>query len=109
MLISPIHCIQNEIKTAVYCKRKLLVRAFDILKVEINGRETVTPNRWTQLMGVIMPTKSAAQIDLLMQVLDINGDTFICKNMRTWLYVVHVHCSSSGTYIPRMLSVVHVH
>ncbi|XP_070181099.1 two pore calcium channel protein 1-like [Littorina saxatilis] len=71
--------LKNEIKTAVYCKRKLLVRAFDILKVEINGRETVTPNRWTQLMGVIMPTKSAAQIDLLMQVLDINGDTFIYK------------------------------
>lgn len=72
-------CLQNEIKTAVYCKRQLLARAFDIMKVECNGKAAVTPNRWVQLMAVILPTKSAAQIELLMKVMDINGDNYICE------------------------------
>ena len=74
-------CLQNEIKTAVYCKRQLLARAFDIMKVECNGKVAVTPNRWVQLMAVILPTKSAAQIELLMKVMDINGDNYICESM----------------------------
>ena len=63
----------------MYCKRQLLARAFDIVKVDCNGKAAVTPNRWVQLMAVILPTKSAAQIELLMKVMDINGDSYICE------------------------------
>jgi two pore calcium channel protein 3 len=69
---------QNEIKTAVYSKRKKLARAFDILKVKLNGKDCVTLNRWVQLMRIVVPSKSGAQLDLMMKVLDVTGDGVIC-------------------------------
>lgn len=75
----PTFLVQNEIRTAVYSKRQKLSRAFDIIKVNVNGRAAVTANRWQQLMQVVKPSKSNAHIELLGKVLDTNGDDCICK------------------------------
>ncbi|XP_076441597.1 uncharacterized protein LOC143280798 [Babylonia areolata] len=97
--------LKNEIKTAVYSKRQKLAQAFNILKVDRNGRGTVTRNRWVQLMEVVVPSKSAAQVDLLMQVLDINGDTFIYKeefmNLADLLHVELSEVKDRQTFLER--------
>ena len=71
--------IQNEIKAAVYSKRQKLARAFDIMKVDAEGKEAVNLNRWVQVMKIVIPQKSDAVLDLLMKVLDRNADGHICE------------------------------
>ena len=64
-------------------KRQLLSQAFDIVKVFHEGRYVVTKERWHSLMSNVMPSKSAIQIDILLYVLDENGDQMIGKHSLT--------------------------
>lgn len=66
--------IQNEVKATVYLKRKLLARAFEHIKVWKSGSYVMTRERWHQLMRLAAPKRSPPQIDLLLHVLDNNGD-----------------------------------
>ncbi|XP_022331282.2 uncharacterized protein LOC111129290 [Crassostrea virginica] len=71
--------LKNEIRAAVYGKRKKLAQAFDILKVQKGGRLVVTYTVWCELMKRVIPNRSRSHIDLLIRVLDIDGSKLIRK------------------------------
>lgn len=71
--------LKNEIKAAVYGKRRKLAQAFDILKVPHGGRQVVTYTVWCELMKRVIPNRSRSHIDLLIRVLDIDGSNMIRK------------------------------
>ncbi|XP_061168551.1 two pore calcium channel protein 1-like [Saccostrea echinata] len=71
--------LKNEIKAAVYGKRKKLGQAFDILKVQNGDRLVVTYTVWCELMKRVIPNRSRSHIDLLIRVLDIDGSNMIRK------------------------------
>ncbi|CAH1791470.1 unnamed protein product [Owenia fusiformis] len=71
--------LKGEVKLSVFLKRRLLRRAFDILKIWKNGQFVIPKDRWDDLMRIICPNRSQAQLDLLLMVLDTNGDTDIEK------------------------------
>ena len=56
--------------------------AFDILKVWKNERWGINHERWNRLIKAVIPNRSEAQISLLWQVLDDDGDNFIGKCYR---------------------------
>lgn len=64
-------------KISVYNKRRKLAQAFHILKVWQNGRFVVPEDRWLELMKLVVPGKSDTCVDLLLKVLDTNGDLTI--------------------------------
>ena len=65
--------IQNEVKSNVYMKRRLLAQAFEVLKERHMGQYLVTKGRWCQLMNVVDHKRSQLQLDLLLCVLDDQG------------------------------------
>ncbi|KAL8589847.1 hypothetical protein ACOMHN_020850 [Nucella lapillus] len=99
--------LKNEIKTAVYSKRRKMAEAFDLIKVYHDGKAMVTRNRWFQLMAVVTPSKSTAQADLLMQILDINGDRFIYKpefmNLADLLHVELTEVNDRQTFLEKRM------
>ncbi|KAK3094057.1 hypothetical protein FSP39_023541 [Pinctada imbricata] len=72
--------LKNEVKAAVYMKRKKLSQAFDILKSEKDGRFVITFPVWCALMKKVIPSRSRSHIDLLVRVLDIDGDNAVRKS-----------------------------
>ncbi|XP_012942639.1 two pore calcium channel protein 1 [Aplysia californica] len=71
--------LKNEIRAAVFTKRKQLAKAFDILKVSRHDEHVITHSRWKQLMGLLLPNKSAAHTDLLMKILDTGNKNVLDK------------------------------
>ncbi|CAG5119818.1 unnamed protein product [Candidula unifasciata] len=71
--------LKNEVKEAVFLKRKKLARAFDLLKVHRGKEEIITHSCWKKLMGIILPDRSAAYTDLLMKILDRNNKNVLDK------------------------------
>ncbi len=81
--------LQNEVRANVYLKRKLLSQTFDIIKVFSEGCFVVPKERWHAVMSRVMPDKSTTQIDILLYVLDENGDNKIgmCLNKNYfWIF-----------------------
>nr|KAG5691635.1 hypothetical protein BaRGS_023806 [Batillaria attramentaria] len=103
--------LKNEVKAAVYSKRQKLIKAFGIVKVDMNGKEAVTPNRWKQLMSVVLPTKSAEQIDLLNKVLDTNGDSYIYRaeflNLSDLLHVELTEVKDRQTLLEKLMPTIY--
>ncbi|KAK7476229.1 hypothetical protein BaRGS_00032505 [Batillaria attramentaria] len=103
--------LKNEVKSAVYSKRQKLIKAFGIVKVDMNGKEAVTPNRWKQLMSVVLPTKSAEQIDLLNKVLDTNGDSYIYRaeflNLSDLLHVELTEVKDRQTLLEKLMPTIY--
>ena len=64
-------------KGLVYLKRKILGKAFDVLKVWKTGRYVVTRDHWMALMKIVDPKKSSVRLNLLFHVLDDNTDNLI--------------------------------
>ncbi|XP_021370570.1 two pore calcium channel protein 1-like [Mizuhopecten yessoensis] len=71
--------LKNEIKAAVYGKRKKLAEAFNILKLKRESGYVINHNTWCQLMRRVVPDKSQRHIDLLMRVLDVDANHTISK------------------------------
>ena len=71
---SRICLFQNEVKTSVYLKRRLLSRAFELLKEKINEAYVITKETWVELMKTLRPHLSSLHVDLLFYVLDDTGD-----------------------------------
>ncbi|XP_045185027.2 uncharacterized protein LOC123543029 [Mercenaria mercenaria] len=61
-----------EIKTSARDKKKKLVQAFDVIKINHKGEDMVTYRIWKRLMTLAQPKLSKNQIDLLMLILDMN-------------------------------------
>lgn len=80
---------QNEIKAAVYGKRRKLAQAFDILKVPHGGRQVVTYTVWCELMKRVIPNRSRSHIDLLIRVLDIDGSNMISEYGSRIFLILH--------------------
>ncbi|KAL5008962.1 hypothetical protein ScPMuIL_014543 [Solemya velum] len=72
--------LKNEIRACVYGKRKKLAQAFEILKVFKHGHFVISYSNWCQLMKIVTPDRSQAQLDLLMRILDSDGSNTIKKN-----------------------------
>ena len=70
---------QNEIRDAVFGKRKKLRQAFDILKIKRDGKEIITHSIWIAIMSRVLPKRSKEQLDLLMVILDLDGQRYISK------------------------------
>lgn len=70
---------QNEIRDAVFSKRRKLRQAFSILKIERNGEEIISRHIWNAIISRVLPKKSSSQIELLMTILDANGKGYISK------------------------------
>ncbi|XP_013398841.1 two pore calcium channel protein 1 [Lingula anatina] len=71
--------LKNEVRMAVISKRKKLFQAFEILKVQKDGKEVLTEERWSLLMKAISNKRSGAQIELLLHVLDEDGDNCLLR------------------------------
>ncbi|KAH9504032.1 hypothetical protein Btru_067570 [Bulinus truncatus] len=83
--------IQNEIKEAVFLKRKRLAKAFDLIKVKRRNEEVVTHSRWRQLISIILPGRSETRTDLLMKILDQdNANVLSKKNFLNLADLLHV-------------------
>lgn len=89
--------LKNEVKESVYAKRRKLAEAFDVMKTQVDGGEVgsgpnhvtdaggtthgsggvkyaLTYKRWQQLLRALDPKRSAEQADILLCVLDSDGD-----------------------------------
>ncbi|XP_060568420.1 uncharacterized protein LOC132727023 [Ruditapes philippinarum] len=71
--------MKDEIKTSARDKKKKLVQAFDVIKINHNGEDMVTYRMWKRLMTLAQPKLSKNQIDLLMLILDTNRSGHIGK------------------------------
>ncbi|WAR18392.1 TPC1-like protein [Mya arenaria] len=71
--------LKNEIREAVFGKRRKLRQAFSILKVERNGHDVITRHIWNAIMTRVLPNKSIQQIELLMTILDKDSKGYIVK------------------------------
>ena len=71
--------MQNEIREAVFGKRKKLREAFDILKIRRNGRDIITHSIWIAIMSRVLPNRSKERLDLLMTILDLDSTGCISK------------------------------
>ncbi|KAH9509193.1 hypothetical protein Btru_049330 [Bulinus truncatus] len=83
--------LKNEIKEAVFLKRKRLAKAFDLIKVKRRNEEVVTHSRWRQLISIILPGRSETHTDLLMKILDQdNANVLSKKNFLNLADLLHV-------------------
>ncbi|KAJ8308034.1 hypothetical protein KUTeg_012908 [Tegillarca granosa] len=57
--------LKNEIKAAVYMKRRKLAQAFEILKTERARQFVITYHTWNQLMKIVTPSKSYKEFSTL--------------------------------------------
>jgi len=80
--------LKNEIKHAVFGKRKKLREAFELLKVIRNQTEMITRPIWKAIMKRVLPKKSTEQIELLMKILDSDSSGYITK--RDFLNLVNL-------------------
>ena len=71
--------LQNEIRDAVFGKRRKLRQAFDILKIRRDGKDIITHSIWIAIMSRVLPKRSKEQLDLLMVILDLDGQRYISK------------------------------
>ncbi|XP_071079972.1 two pore calcium channel protein 1-like [Haliotis cracherodii] len=71
--------LKNEVRMSVYGKRRRLAKAFELLKVRQSGEYVITKACWIKLMGIVLPTKSAAHLEVMMRVLDVGGNQCIRK------------------------------
>ena len=62
--------LQNEVKAAVYRKRRNMKAAFDCLKVCRNGKYVVLFSKWKQLIHFMKPTMNPIQAVLYWRVMD---------------------------------------
>lgn len=69
-------------------KRRKLAQAFEILKMERSEQSVVTYHTWNQLMKIVTPKKTQAQKDVLLRVLDVNGDNVISKIFIGFVYIL---------------------
>lgn len=60
-------------------KRKVLHQAFEIIKINVDGKEMVTYKTWTRLINLAHPGVTKHQIDLLMMVLDQGRSGYISR------------------------------
>ena len=58
----------------VYLKRRLLSQAFELLKQKVDNTYVVSQKVWFALMGMLRPKMSFTQAELLLYVLDDDGD-----------------------------------
>ncbi|KAJ8308032.1 hypothetical protein KUTeg_012906 [Tegillarca granosa] len=63
--------LKNEIKAAVYMKRRKLAQAFEILKMERAGQFVITYHTWNQLMKIVTPSKIRSQFLRLADLLEL--------------------------------------
>lgn len=63
---------QEEIKKSSYEKKRKLGQAFDVIKIDRDGKDMVTYRIWKRLMQLANSEMSKNQIDLLMLILDMN-------------------------------------
>lgn len=69
-------------------KRNMLHQAFEVIKINVDGKEMVTYKTWTRLIRLAHPGKTKHQIDLLMMVLDTDKSGFISKRHSFLLFLV---------------------
>ncbi|KFM81737.1 Two pore calcium channel protein 1, partial [Stegodyphus mimosarum] len=71
--------LKNEVRKLVYMKRQSLSRAFDLLKVKIDGKFILDFKRFNVLLKMIPPARSPMMVNILWYVLDSDGDNAIGK------------------------------
>ncbi|WAR19030.1 TPC1-like protein, partial [Mya arenaria] len=105
-------CMKNQIKRAAYRKKSILHQAFEMIKINVDGKEMVTYKTWVRLIRLAHPGKTKHQIDLLMMVLDTDKTGFISRcqflNIANLLNVPISVVSERKTfmeiYVPRLYS-----
>jgi len=60
-------------------KKRILHQAFEVIKINVGGKEMVTYRTWVRLIRLAQPDKTKHQIDLLMMVLDTDRSGFISE------------------------------
>ncbi|BFZ06995.1 hypothetical protein BsWGS_10034 [Bradybaena similaris] len=105
--------LKNEVKDAVFLKRKKLARAFDLLKVHRGKEEVITHSRWKELMNVVLPARSAAYTDLLMKILDSDNKNVIDKkdflNLSDLLNVQLTEVKDRKTFLGKHIPQIYNH
>jgi len=69
--------LKDEVRSSVFMKRRLLGRAFNIIKVWQSGVYAVSKARFHDVMKLAVPKRSELQLELLMYVLDENANNFL--------------------------------
>lgn len=97
--------LKNEIKEAVFGKRKKLREAFEILKITRDGKEIITHTIWIAIMSKVLPKRSKEQLHLLMTILDLESAGYITKpqflNLVNLLQVPLTEVKDRQTFIER--------
>ncbi|KAH3859383.1 two pore channel protein 1-like [Dreissena polymorpha] len=73
-------CMKNNIRRTARIKKNILHQAFEVIKINVDGKEMVTYKTWTRLIRLAHPRKTKHQIDLLMMVLDEDKSGFISRS-----------------------------
>ena len=93
--------LQNEIRDAVFGKRRKLRQAFDILKIRRDGKDIITHSIWIAIMSRVLPKRSKEQLDLLMVILDLDGQRYIskaCLIHLTRVYTFILKCNNKKNF-----------
>ncbi|XP_006822827.2 two pore channel protein 1-like [Saccoglossus kowalevskii] len=78
--------LKTEVKKSVFQRRRLLSKAFNILKVKINGCFVCTMGHFQAIMKHVCPKASPDRINLLWNVLDELDNKYIKKKEFLKLY-----------------------
>ncbi|XP_066272706.1 two pore calcium channel protein 1-like [Branchiostoma lanceolatum] len=73
--------LKNEIKKSVFIKRFKLLRAFDELKEQVEGKSVVTEKTWNAVMKEVLPNRTHVYYSLLWMVLDKDVNGYIDRKM----------------------------
>ncbi|XP_055957374.1 two pore calcium channel protein 1 isoform X1 [Patella vulgata] len=105
--------LKNEIRTSVYSKRRKLNRAFEILKDKVGSQYVITQETWNRLMKKILPTKSQQQLDLLLRILDSDGENVLKKtqfiNLSDLLHVELSEVTDRQTFLEHKIPSIYNH
>lgn len=85
--------LQNEVKVAVYRKRRNMKAAFNCLKVCRNGKDVVLFSKWKQLIHFMKPTMNPIQVVLYWRVVDEEEKQALGKRV-----LLSVKITFRGTY-----------
>lgn len=95
--------MKEEVTKSSKEKKKKLCQAFDVIKINVNGKDLVTYRIWKRLMMLTKRSLSKNQIDLLMLILDTNRSGNIARdefmNVADLLNVPISECSDRTTWL----------
>ena len=83
----------------MYIKRRLLSNAFNILKTWKSSKYVVTTATWHAIMANLCPSRSRTQTQLLLSVLDDDGDGNIGAKLLHFSFEGFIPLTAGAAYI----------